>query len=115
MTLKPTPPRPNTATVEPRFTLAEFSTAPMPVVIPQPSKQTFSRGAFFGIFASAISGNTVYSENVEVPMKCRICLPFFENRLVPSGMSPLPCVARIATHRFVLPDLQNLHFLHSGV
>src|SRR5688500_4924903 len=115
MTLKPTPPRPNTTTVEPRLTVAEFSTAPTPVVMPQPSQHTFTSGASFGIFASAISGNTVYSEIVDVPMKCRICSPFFEKRLVPSGIKPLPCVARIATQRFVLPDLQNLHFLHSGV
>src|SRR5262245_26145247 len=115
MTLRPTPPRPNTATVEPRFTFAEFRTAPMPVVMPQPSKQTFSSGAFLLIFASAISGSTVYSENVDVPMKCRICLPFFEKRLEPSGIKPLPWVARIATQRLVLPDLQNLHSPHSGV
>ena len=48
-------------------------------------------------------------------MKWKIGLPFFEKRLVPSGIKPLPCVARIAWHRFVLPDLQNLHCLHSGV
>ena len=101
--------------MEPGFTLAEYSTAPMPVVMPQPRRHTFSSGAFLAIFASAISGSTVYSENVDVPMKCRICLPFFEKRLVPSGITPLPCVERMATHRFVLPDLQNLHCLHSGV
>lgn len=37
------------------------------------------------------------------------------NLLVPSGMTPLPWVARIFPHRLVLPDLQNLHSLHSGV
>jgi len=37
-------------------------------VIPQPSKQTFSRGASSRIFATEISGNTVYSLKVEVPM-----------------------------------------------
>jgi hypothetical protein len=36
-------------------------------------------------------------------------------RDVPSGMTPLPWVARILPQRFVLPDLQNLHSLHSGV
>ncbi len=34
-------------------------------------------------------------------------------RVVPSGISPFPCVARIATHKLVLPDVQNLHFRHS--
>lgn len=39
-----------------------------PVVIPQPSRQTLSRGASLGILATAISGMTVYSLKVEVPM-----------------------------------------------
>jgi hypothetical protein len=30
-------------------------------------------------------------------------------------MTPLPWVARILPQRLVLPDLQNLHSLHSGV
>jgi hypothetical protein len=40
----------------------------MPVVTPQPSRHTFSSGASGAIFATAISGTTVYSEKVEVPM-----------------------------------------------
>ena len=32
-----------------------------------------------------------------------------------SGISPCPCVARIAWHRLVFPDVQNLHLPHSGV
>ena len=34
---------------------------------------------------------------------------------MPSGIRPLPCVARTAWHRLVLPDLQNLHWRHSAV
>ena len=64
----PMPPRPKIATVAPSSTLAVLSTAPMPVVTPQPSRHTFSSGASLGIFASEISGTTVYSEKVEVPM-----------------------------------------------
>ena len=56
------------ATTEPASTFAVLITAPIPVVIPHPSRQTFSRGASELIFASAISGSTVYSEKVEVPM-----------------------------------------------
>ena len=41
---------------------------PEPVVIPQPSKQAFSKGADGLILAKAISWRTVYSENVEVPV-----------------------------------------------
>jgi len=62
------PPSPKMATVAPGSTLAVFITAPMPVVTPQPSRQTFSSGAALLILASAISGSTVYSEKVEVPM-----------------------------------------------
>jgi hypothetical protein len=37
------------------------------------------------ILASAISGITVYSANVEQPMKCRIGSPRLDSRVVPSG------------------------------
>ena len=37
------------------------------------------------IFASAISGITVYSANVDVPMKWRIGSPSRDSRVVPSG------------------------------
>ena len=62
------PPRPNTATVAPGSTLAVFSTAPIPVVMPQPSRQTLSRGAAGFTLAAEISAITEYSEKVEVPM-----------------------------------------------
>ena len=68
ITARPMPPRPKTATLLPGSTLAVLRTAPMPVVTPQPSRHTFSSGASLGIFARAISGTTVYSEKVEVPM-----------------------------------------------
>ena len=68
MTLRPIPPSPKTATVDPARTLAVLSTAPMPVVIPQPRRQILSSGAAGLTFARAISGRTVYSEKVEVPM-----------------------------------------------
>ena len=66
--LSPTPPMPKTATVAPASTLAVFNTAPMPVVMPHPSRQIFSSGALWLTFATAISGRTVYSLKVEVPM-----------------------------------------------
>ena len=34
---------------------------------------------------------------------------------MPSGITPLPCVARIAVQRFVLCEVQDLHWRHSGV
>ena len=46
----PTPPNPQTATVDPGRTLAVFRAAPYPVAMPQPIKQTFSSGAFASIY-----------------------------------------------------------------
>ena len=68
ITARPIAPSPNTATVEPSSTLAVLNTAPIPVVMPQPSRQTLSSGASLLTLASDTSGTTVYSENVEVPM-----------------------------------------------
>ena len=48
--------------------LAVLSTAPMPVVTPQPSRQTTSRGAASSILATLSSWTTVYSEKVDVPI-----------------------------------------------
>jgi hypothetical protein len=39
----------------------------------------------------------------------KIFSPPSKKRLVPSGITPWPCVARIATHRLVLPDRQYSH------
>ena len=65
---RPIPPNPKIATVSPSCTFAVLSTAPIPVVTPQPSRQTSSSGAFLLTFAKDISGKTVYSENVEQPI-----------------------------------------------
>ena len=78
--------------------------------------------------ANEISGSTVYSLKVDVPMKCNNVFPLQENLLVPSGITPLPCVALcddvirdhvntvtnhlILLHKLVLEDLQNLHSPH---
>ncbi|MNN69330.1 hypothetical protein D3C81_1851130 [compost metagenome] len=68
ITARPIPPRPNTATLSPSCTLAVLCTAPMPVVTPQPSRQTCSGFASGLIFASDTSATTVYSLKVEQPM-----------------------------------------------
>jgi hypothetical protein len=57
----------------------------MPVVAPHASRQAASSDAAGSIFASAISGITVASANVLVPMKWRIGSPPRESRVVPSG------------------------------
>jgi hypothetical protein len=49
-----------------------FVTAPQPVVIPHPSRQTLSSGAFSLIATTDTSATTVYWENVETPISQRV-------------------------------------------
>ena len=81
----PTIPAPNTTQVEPGSTRAVLSAAPRPVESPHANSAAPSSGACGSIFASAICGITVYSANVEVPMKWRSGSPSRERRVVPSG------------------------------
>src|SRR5437763_1350599 len=110
----PTRPAPNTTHVEPASTLAVFRAAPIPVERPQAKTQARSSCASGAIFASAISGMTVYSANVDVPMKCRIGSPSRDRRVVPSGRRPWFCCSRIARQRFVRGSRQCAHSRHCG-
>ena len=107
-------PAPKTTQVEPGRTCAVFIAAPRPVERPQAKRQARSSGASAEIFASAISGMTVYSAKVDVPMKCRIGSPFRANRVVPSGRKPWFCCSRIARQRFVRSSRQWAHSRHCG-
>ena len=107
-------PAPNTTHVDPGSTAAVFIAAPIPVDSPQANRQARSSGASGLIFASAISGITVYSANVDVPMKWRISSPSRDRRVVPSGRWPRFCSARIAMQRLVLPERQCSHSRHCG-
>ena len=78
-------PAPKTTQVDPGSTLAVLIAAPRPVDRPQAKRQAPSSGASGEILARAISGITVYSAKVEVPMKWRIGSPSRESRAVPSG------------------------------
>src|SRR5215471_3292431 len=95
----PTRPAPNTTHVEPSATFAVLSAAPIPVESPQAKTHARSSGASGEIFASAISGITVYSAKVDVPMKCRIGSPPRDRRVVPSGRKPWFCCSRIQAVR----------------
>jgi len=66
---RPTSPAPKTTQVEPGSTLAVYMAAPRPVESPQANRQARSSGASGLMLASAISGTTAYSANVEAPMK----------------------------------------------
>ena len=74
-----------TARVEPGSTFAVLIAAPSPVERPHANRHARSSAASLLIFASAISGMTVYSAKVDVPMKWRIGSPSRESRVVPSG------------------------------
>lgn len=65
-------------------------------------------------FVTETSATTVYSENVEHPIKWNNFFPLHENLDVPSGIYPWPCVILIFWHKLVLGDLQNLHSPHCG-
>ena len=78
-------PAPNTTHVDPGSTFAANIAAPRPVDRPHANRHAASSGASGLIFASAISGMTVYYANVLVPMKWRIGSPSRDSRVVPSG------------------------------
>ncbi len=79
-------PIPKITQVEPGSTLAVFIAAPSPVDRPQANRHAASSRASGLTLASAISGMTVYSAKVEVPMKWRMrSPPSRERRVVPSG------------------------------
>ena len=78
-------PAPKTTHVEPGCTFAVNIAAPSPVDRPHANRHARSSGASGDTLASAISGITVYSANVEVPMKWRIGSPSRDRRVVPSG------------------------------
>ena len=88
--------------------------APSPVESPQANRQACSGGASGETLASAISGITVYSAKVEVPMKLRIGSPSRERRVVPSGRWPRFCCSRMARQRLVRGSTQWMHSRHCG-
>jgi hypothetical protein len=61
MIASPTPPAPQTATVEPGSTLAVLSAAPTPVMTPHPISAARSSGMSLSIFTSAFSCTSICS------------------------------------------------------
>merc|ERR1719347_1151938 len=92
-------------------TFVVLYTAPHPVETPQPRRHILLRSAPGLILAADISAMTAYSANVLQPMKWKICLPSFDNRVVPSGITPLPWVPLIVGQRLVLGLSQKIHSL----
>ena len=69
ITLRPTPPTPNTAAVSPGRTLARFSTAPTPVSTPQPMRQADDSGTSLGMRTAWTSLTIVTSEKTDAAAK----------------------------------------------
>src|SRR5438477_11234871 len=65
MAARPTPPAPKTATVEPGSMRAVFSTAPTPVVTPQPMIAAWANGIWSSIFTRAFSWTSILSAYAE--------------------------------------------------
>ena len=78
-------PAPKTTQVDPASTLRGVERGADPGREPAGEERGRSSGASRSTFASAISGITVYSANVDVPMKWRIGSPSRESRVEPSG------------------------------
>ncbi len=88
----------------------------MPVVTPQPSRQTFSSGAALGFtLASETSGSTVYSLKVRAAHVVVDRLAVVAEAGGAVGHQALALGGAHRLHRLVLPDLQNLHSPHSAV
>src|SRR3954463_9383684 len=99
----PTPPHPNTATVEPGRTSAVLIAAPTPVVTPQPINAATRSGTDGFTVTTLMAGQTVYSamfpseQNEARPLSP--CL----KRVDPSSIAPPRGVAR---HKNASPRTQ---------
>src|SRR5580698_4351050 len=69
ITLRPTPPTPNTAAVSPGRALARFNTAPTPVSTPQPMRHAEVSGTSLGIRTAWTSLTMVTSEKTDAAAK----------------------------------------------
>ncbi len=72
----PTAPVPKIATEEPGVGFSTFSTAPEPVMMPQPSGPRMSSGTSLGTFTAPRAGTLVNSANEDWPKKCEPTGPF---------------------------------------
>src|SRR5882762_3757491 len=111
ITERPTPPQPNTATLEPGSTLAVLNTAPTPVVTPQPTSAAHSAGILGSVFIKFSADTVAYSAIAPQPEKMLSAAPLPScTRGEPSSgvVSALPC-SRHSTGR---PETQKRHLPH---
>ena len=84
----PTPPPPNTTTVEPARTFALLRAAPTPVVTAQPISAEISNG-MSGILMQLIAGTTAWVAQVEIALRWWTGSPVASvSRRVPSSIVP---------------------------
>src|SRR3954466_16300201 len=94
MTLIPTPPAPNTTTLEPGTTFAVLIAEPTPVITPQPMSDAISYGTSDAIFCAAAARTTISSANVPVPAIPKYGVP--------------PTVKRAFMNESIVPVMQRL-------
>ncbi len=87
--LRPMPPRPKTAMVAPVSTLARFTTAPKPVMMPQPISAAQSNGTRGSMGMALCSRTTVRSTKQEVLANEYACTPLTVNGLLSFGLGAL--------------------------
>ena len=78
--VRPTPPQPISATVEPGATFAVLNTAPTPVVTPQPISAARSSGMSLRIFTIAFSCTSICSAYEDRSRNCHTGVPSLDSR-----------------------------------
>lgn len=68
---RPTPPRPNIATVWPGRIPAEYSAVPAPHITAQPNRLASTKDRSAGIFTTDFSDTSAYSAKADKPMSKR--------------------------------------------
>ncbi len=105
----PTPPQPSTATDDPGHTAAVLSTAPTPVVTPQPMSASCSSGRSVCTLTSERSSTTAWSANVPMPSMGTAALPS------PRASRRSPRWSASSSHSRDSPRRQNQHAPHAVI
>src|SRR3954468_16526241 len=112
--LLPTPPAPKITTVSPACTPAACTALPQPVGTPQPTRAATSNGRSSGILMTEYSLTTACCEKVPSTHRPPKSSPFWWNRNVPSGNSPVEAFLP-SSQRFCRPVEQYRHLPQAGM
>jgi hypothetical protein len=108
MTLRPTPPTPNTTADWPRCTFARLNTAPIPVTTPHPMIAAVVSGTSSGILTHWTSRTTVRSANALVAAKLEIGSPSSVNGRLALAIEERHSVGRPSAHASHVPQLATV-------